>query len=131
MPSADDPLFVVTANYSHVLNFAGYPRRVNPILGKVREDGDGPALDALGLPYPTLSYANGPGYRDASADHPRVQPAAGRPALAHIAPTDPDYRPEALGPLGAETTGAADLGISARSPGGPALPAPTLQDPPA
>src|SRR3546814_17040125 len=109
MPSADDPLFVVTANYSHVLNFAGYPRRGNPILGKVREDGAGPALDALGLPYPTLSYANGPGYRDASADEPGVQPAAGRPAPADIHTTAPAYRHEHVVPLGAGTTGGTDV----------------------
>src|SRR3546814_6832067 len=84
MTSADDTLIVVTADHSHVLNFAGYPRRGNPILGKVREDGEGPALDALGLPYTTLSYANGPGYRDASADEPGVQPAVGRPDLTDV-----------------------------------------------
>src|SRR3546814_2939179 len=76
-----------------------------------------PALDALGLPYTTLSYANGPGYRDASADEPGVQPAAGRPDLADIDTTDPDYRQEAMVPLGAETHGGEDVGIWARGPG--------------
>src|SRR3546814_13329665 len=102
MTSADDSLIGVTADHSHVLNFAGYPRRGNPILGKVREDGEGPALDALGLPYTTLSYANGPGSRDASADEPGVQPAAGRHALAHIDTPDPDSRQEASVHLGEE-----------------------------
>jgi alkaline phosphatase len=47
---------------------AGYPHRGNPILGKVAEvpniDGEPAELakDAVGLPYTTLSYANGPGY---------------------------------------------------------------------
>src|SRR3546814_20594969 len=80
-----------------------------------------PALDALGLPYTTLSYANGPGYRDASADEPGVQPAAGRPDLADIDTTDPDYRQEAMVPLGAETHGGADVGIWARGPGSAAF----------
>src|SRR5690606_29653310 len=71
MTSADDTLIVVTADHSHVLSFSGYPRRGNPILDKVRppdRDGDDAlALDALGLPYTTLGYANGPGYAGASA----------------------------------------------------------------
>src|SRR3546814_9073585 len=91
MTSADDSLIGVTADHSHVLNFAGYPRRGNPILGKVREDGEGPALDALGLPYTTLSYANGSGYRDASADEPGVQPAVGRPDLTAVDNTHHDH----------------------------------------
>src|SRR3546814_862458 len=95
--------------------------RGNPILGKVREDGEGPALDALGLPYTTLSYANGPGYRDASADEPGVQPAVGRPDLTDVDTTDPDYLQEAIVPLGAETHGGEDVGIWARGPGSAAF----------
>ncbi|MBJ6982704.1 alkaline phosphatase [Luteimonas sp. MC1572] len=132
MTSADDTLIVVTADHSHVLNFAGYPRRGNPILGKVHEKGDGPALDALGLPYTTLSYANGPGYPGASATQPEgpkrhyhaakgVVAAAGRPDLSSVDTTHPDYMQEALVPLESETHGGEDVGIWARGPGSAAF----------
>ncbi|WP_425490246.1 alkaline phosphatase [Luteimonas colneyensis] len=132
MTSAEDTLIVVTADHSHVLSFSGYPRRGNPILGKVREYGDGPARDALGLPYTTLSYANGPGYAGASNDQPagpkrhehalkRAQPAAGRPDLTDVDTTHPDYLQEALVPLGSETHGGDDVGIWARGPGSAAF----------
>ncbi|MEN1939771.1 alkaline phosphatase [Luteimonas sp. MJ246] len=132
MTSAEDTLIVVTADHSHVLSFSGYPRRGNPILGKVREYGDGPALDALGLPYTTLSYANGPGYAGASNDQPagpkrhghdleEAQPALGRPDLGKVDTTHPDYLQEALVPLGSETHGGDDVGIWARGPGSSAF----------
>ena len=76
LTSADDTLILVTADHAHTLSFVGYPVRGNPILGKVRgssgEGGDAGqyALDALGLPYTTLSYSNGPGYVGASAQQP-------------------------------------------------------------
>ncbi|MGY0611206.1 MULTISPECIES: alkaline phosphatase [unclassified Luteimonas] len=132
MTSAEDTLVVVTADHSHVLNFAGYPRRGNPILGKVRGEGDGPTLDALGLPYTTLSYANGPGYAGASNAQPAgpkhhyhdleaAQPAIGRPDLGQVDTTHPDYLQEALVPLGSETHGGDDVGIWARGPGSAAF----------
>jgi alkaline phosphatase len=134
MTSDEDTLVVVTADHSHVLSFAGYPRRGNPILGKVRGtddeegEGDGYARDALGLPYTTLSYANGPGYTGRSASQPEgpksfphpargVHPAAGRPDLGRVDTTGPDYLQEALLPLGSETHGGEDVGIWARGPG--------------
>lgn len=132
MTSAEETLIVVTADHSHVLSFAGYPRRGNPILGKVREYGDGPARDALGLPYTTLSYANGPGYTGASSDQPegakrhyhdlkRAQAARGRPDLTDVDTTHPDYLQEALVPLGSETHGGDDVGIWALGPGSQAF----------
>ena len=134
-----DTLIIVTADHSHTLNFVGYPARGNDILGKARdhggEDGDGPlqlARDALGLPYTTLSYANGPGYTGASAEQPagpkshphrarQVQPSVGRPDLTEVDTTAPDYLQEALVPMTSETHGGEDVGIWARGPGSKAL----------
>jgi alkaline phosphatase len=135
--SEDDTLILVTADHAHTLSFVGYPRRGNPILGKVRgssgEDGGGElATDALGLPYTTLTYANGPGYAGASAQQPEgpkrfphklsgARPAAGRPNLRDVDTTDPDYLQEATQPGGSETHGGDDVGIWARGPGAQAV----------
>src|SRR5690606_30190179 len=56
-----DTLIVVTADHSHVFTIAGYPSRGNPILGKTAVNGV-ELKDSLGLPYTTVSYANGPGW---------------------------------------------------------------------
>src|SRR5690606_20199780 len=61
MTDPRETLIVVTADHSHVFTIAGYPDRGNPILGKTATDGV-MAKDSLGLPYTTLSYANGPGF---------------------------------------------------------------------
>ncbi len=137
--SADDTLIIVTADHSHTLNFVGYPARGNPILGKVKdkggEDGAGGldlARDATGLPYTTLSYANGPGYTGASNRQPAgpktfphapssYEPARGRPDLTHVDTEHPDYMQEALVPAKAESHGGEDVGIWARGPGSTAV----------
>ena len=137
LTSAEDTLILVTADHSHTLNFVGYPVRGNPILGKVRgggEDGGGGdlSLDLTGLPYTTLSYANGPGYTGASDTQPagpkrhphtprRMEPAAGRPDLTTVDTQAPDYMQEALVPLKGETHGGEDVGIWARGPGSAAV----------
>jgi alkaline phosphatase len=138
MTSADDTLILVTADHSHVLHFAGYPARGNPILGLVRGGGEGgepgkPASDATGRPYTTLGYGNGPGYAGATAASPEgpktfghdtrgFQPARlGRPDLAAIDTTGPDYLQEAMLPLGSETHGGEDVGVWARGPGSSAV----------
>ena len=138
MTSADDTLIVVTADHSHVLHFAGYPTRGNPILGLVKggsgEGGDPGKLarDSTGRPYTTLGYGNGPGYAgatEASAEGPKrfghdtrgFKPAQGRPDLTAVDTTGPDYLQEAMLPLGSETDGGEDVGVWARGPGSTAV----------
>ncbi|HEY0333983.1 MAG TPA: alkaline phosphatase [Stenotrophomonas sp.] len=129
-----DTLIVVTADHSHTLNFVGYPVRGNPILGKVRglggEDGDRSqyARDLTGLPFTTLSYANGPGNTGASNAQPEgpkrfnhepssFEPRVGRPDLTHVDTAAPSYMQESLVPLKSETHGGEDVGIWATGPG--------------
>jgi alkaline phosphatase len=135
----DDTLVVVSADHSHVLTFAGYAVRGNPILGLVRgvsaedsPDGDY-AVDALGLPYTTLSYANGPGYSGASNRQPEgakrhrhdfsamAAIRAGRPDLRKVDPTDPDFMQEATVPLKDETHSGEDVPVYAAGAGAAAF----------
>ena len=126
-----DTLIIVTADHSHTLHIAGYPKRGNPILGKVVEAGhaDGDyAHDGLGLPYTTLGYANGPGYPGESGSqpagpkkypHPGTGSRAvrsGRPDLSDIDTTAPDYMQESAMPMPSETHGGEDVAIYARGP---------------
>ncbi len=129
--SAEDTLILVTADHSHVLTFAGYPARGNPILGKVSRD-EAYALDRTGLPYTTLNYANGPGNTGASNRQPagpktyphqpgRIDPVHGRPDLGQVDTGRPDYLQESLVPLSSESHGGEDVGIWARGPGSDAI----------
>lgn len=137
MTSDQDTLILVTADHSHTLTFAGYPQRGNGILDKVRggsgeENSGGLAMDATGLPYTTLGYANGPGYTGATSTQkagskrfPHVgsgyEPANGRPDLTHVDTAGPDYMQESVLPLSSETHGGEDVGIWARGPGSEAI----------
>ena len=139
MTRADDTLILVTADHAHTMNFVGYPTRGNPILGKVKggsgEEGDPVkfALDATGLPYTTLSYANGPGYAGATDQQPEGPKSArfdssgwqqathGRPNLTEVDTEHPDYLQESMVPMRAETHGGDDVGIWARGPGSSAV----------
>ena len=116
MTSSDDTLILVTADHSHTLSFAGYPTRGNPILGKaMRRSRDGtlkPLLDADGLPYTALQYANGPG---AGTD------GAPRADLGAVDTTDPDFHQQALVALSSESHGGDDVGVWARGPGAHAV----------
>jgi alkaline phosphatase len=132
-----DTLIVVTADHAHTLVFAGYSRRGTPILGKAvgsiqEENGPDFATDALGLPYTTLSYANGPGYQGASEKQPqgpkrfphvlaKAVPAQGRAQLTQIDTEDPDYLQEATLPARSETHGGDDVGVWASGPGAAAV----------
>jgi alkaline phosphatase len=142
-----DTLIVVTADHSHVFTIAGYPKRGNPILGKVVGANETAySLDLLGLPYTTLSYANGPGYTGTSytstskstllqAAGPKTftnpagseagseghtpgayDPAVGRPNLQAVSTEDPAYMQEGMVPMAAETHAGEDVGIYAVGP---------------
>jgi len=139
MTSADDTLILVTADHSHTLVFAGYPARGNPILGKVRgSSGEGPpskdlARDATGLPYATLSYANGPGYPGSSDQqgegakryphNPNEMSRAtkGRPNLENVDTESDTYEQESTIPLKSETHAGDDVAVYARGPGSAAV----------
>lgn len=123
LTSNDDTLIIVTADHGHVFTIAGYPKRGNPILGKVVGVGsDAPALAADGMPYTTVGYSNGRGFRnlgdetdaDAGYDLPID---AGREDLLLVDTQSPGFHQEALVPLGSETHSGEDIGIYASGPG--------------
>lgn len=111
MTDPAETLIIVTADHSHTFTIAGYPHRGNDILGLVRDvpDVDGQPVglsrDRNGLPYTTLGYQNGPGYRGT------------RPDLTRVDTTALDYQQEAAVPLGSETHGGEDVAVFARGPG--------------
>lgn len=112
-----DTLILVTADHSHVFTIAGYPKRGNPILGKVVEVGAAePALAADGLPYTTLSYANGLGFRDlgdeTDADETYNLPAdTGRIDITHVDTEASGFHQEALIPLDSESHSGEDVAV--------------------
>jgi alkaline phosphatase len=101
-----ETLILTTADHSHVFTIAGYPTRGNDILGKVitndarGEPEAGFALADDGLPYTTLSYANGPGYR-----------AGARPDLNAVDTTGLDFLQAATVPLSSETHAGEDVAL--------------------
>ncbi len=121
--SIEDTLIIVTADHSHVFTIAGYPKRGNPILGKVVPVGsDEPSLAADNMPYTTVGYTNGGGFRDlgdetdADAGY-NFAPVTGRVDLTDVGTTTPGFHQEAVVPLGSETHAAEDVGVYAVGPG--------------
>ncbi len=122
-----DTLILVTADHSHVFTIAGYPSRGNPILGKTAVAGV-EAKDSLGLPYTTLSYANGPGWTG-GLQRKEFNPANEttvtatyegtklRPDLTNVNTENPVYLQEATVPMGAETHAGEDVAIYADGAG--------------
>jgi alkaline phosphatase len=128
-------LVIVTADHSHVITMAGYPTRGNPILGlALGNDATGepsgtPLRDMIGLPFTTLSYANGPGYTGASPEQregPKKFPhlptgyrgiRKGRPDLSKIDVQNSSYLQEATVPARNETHAGEDVPIYATGPG--------------
>jgi alkaline phosphatase len=123
-----DTLIIVTADHSHVFTMGGYSVRGNPILGKVREsDGKGgnSGLDLAsdGLPYTTLSYANGRGFmnlkdeKNADISYERDIHKAGRVDLTNIDTNQAGFHQEATVPYKYETHGGEDVPIYAKGVG--------------
>ncbi len=110
MTDPNETLILVTADHSHVFTIAGYPHRGNNILGLSKDvpdvDGQAPveAKDSNGLPYTTLAYANGPGYRDS------------RPVLTEAQTSDLNFLQEAAVPMGSETHAGEEVAIYASGP---------------
>lgn len=121
--SDEDTLIIVTADHSHVMTIGGYPKRGNPILGKTVSVGsDAPALAADGLPYTTLTYSNGLGFRDLGAETDSdasyaAAPFSGRVDLSSIDTEAPGFHQEAIIPLSSETHAGEDVAIFAKGPG--------------
>jgi len=124
----NETLIIVTADHSHAFTIAGYPTRGNPILGKViGNDKQGkakqkPELDAEGMPYTTLGYANGRGFQNLGTETNanksyQKEINAGRYDLTHIHTEATGYHQESLVPLGSESHGAEDVAIYAIGPG--------------
>lgn len=119
-----ETLIIVTADHSHVFTIAGYPKRGNPILGKVVSVGaEEPSLASDGMPYTTVGYTNGRGFRDlgneTNADATYGLPAdTGRVDLSSVNTEASGYHQEALVPLGSETHAGEDVTIYGKGPGG-------------
>ncbi|CAG7818514.1 unnamed protein product, partial [Allacma fusca] len=103
MTSEEDTLLLVTADHAHVFTISGYPGRGNPILGIA---GTSP-ID--GLPFNTLSYANGPGFRPPDVNGHRHD-------VTNDNFTNKDYQQPAGVPLSSETHGGDDVIIYSRGP---------------
>jgi len=127
-----DTLIIVTADHGHVMEFAGYPKRGNPILGKVtaavEHDEVDTMRDATGKPYTTLGYLNGPGYSGASQSQKegvKTYPhytreftgiTKGRPDLTNVNTEDKNYLQESMIPMSSETHSGTDVAVYAKGP---------------
>jgi len=118
-----ETLIIVTADHGHVMTLGGYPKRGNPILGKVVRVGETDAdLAEDGLPHTSVIYSNGRGFRDlamnTNSDASYGLPIdTGRKDLTTVDTTISGYHQEALVPQTAETHSGEDVGVYATGPG--------------
>lgn len=115
-----ETLIIVTADHSHVFTIAGYPKRGNPILGKVVQSNDTEAADSNGLPYTTVGYQNGRGFAalETGGDtHYGEAIVQGRVDLSAVDTTDEGFHQEVSIPLSAETHSSEDVTVHALGAG--------------
>lgn len=111
MVDTDETLVIVTADHGHVMSMAGYPSRGNPILGL-----SDVIMGEDGLPYTTLGYQNGYGFRRVNQS---FYETGMRPNLTSVDTEDPSFLQDALVPLYEtveETHGGQDVAIYATGP---------------
>ncbi|XP_058828962.1 alkaline phosphatase 4-like [Topomyia yanbarensis] len=111
MVNLEDTLIIVTADHSHAMTFNGYPDRGNDILGL----GNRPDK----LPYETITYANGPGFRyHRASDDPAEPKSHGTWIPVETMDRSPiSYRHLSSLPLDDETHGGEDVAVFAAGPG--------------
>ncbi|WP_133469466.1 alkaline phosphatase [Paraglaciecola marina] len=123
LTDSSETLIIVTADHGHVFTIAGYPKRGNPILGKVVSvNSTEEATASDGMPYTTLGYTNGLGFRDLGTETDAdatytLDAATGRQDLTDVDTASSGFHQEALVPLGSETHSGEDVGIFASGPG--------------
>ncbi|XP_053671421.1 alkaline phosphatase-like [Anopheles nili] len=103
--SEEDTLIVVTSDHSHSVSFAGYPNRGQDIFGTAGTGKDG-------LPYMTISYANGLGF------YKHVDPEKGsRSDVREMEDSGADdFVFPAMVPVDLETHGGEDVAVYASGP---------------
>ncbi|XP_049873699.1 membrane-bound alkaline phosphatase-like isoform X2 [Pectinophora gossypiella] len=101
-----DTLIVVSADHAHTMTVAGYPSRGNDILGVVDT-----ARGMDGIPYTTISYANGKA-NSIGADGKRVDVTLSKEFQSR----DYGYSYPSLVPLDSETHGGEDVAVFASGP---------------
>ncbi|XP_075217521.1 membrane-bound alkaline phosphatase-like isoform X2 [Lycorma delicatula] len=99
-----DTLIVVTADHAHTMSINGYPERGSDILTTLQPS------DIDSLPYSTISYANGPGYKQ-NLTYPSM-----RYDLSHDVMNETHYQFPTLLPLEWETHGGDDVAVFANGP---------------
>jgi alkaline phosphatase len=119
----DETLILVTADHGHVFTIAGYPKRGNPILGKVVSVGaSDPATASDGMPYTTVGYTNGRGFADlgneTDADAGYAEAInAGRQDLSSVDTETIGFHQESMIPTSSETHSGEDISLHAKGPG--------------
>ncbi|XP_040576535.1 alkaline phosphatase, tissue-nonspecific isozyme [Lepeophtheirus salmonis] len=109
-----DTLVIVTADHSHAVTMNGYPHRGNSILGYIFEDRGGNYVtkeNGEKIPYSTISYANGPGFKKHFINNNMVD-------IRKLDYESDDYQSQAmwLGPDNYESHGGEDVPIYAIGP---------------
>ena len=118
--SRDDTLVVVTADHSHTMTISCYPKRGNPIFGKVVNVDDELELAGDGKPYTTIGYANGPGSAfpplGKDEDKSKAQAAGVRPDLTDVDTLNVDFLQPSTVPMASETHAGEDVAVYAWGP---------------